>query len=388
MSSGTSGEPQFWPRGGYAEFEAALIHELAYRSLFSIQSKRTLLIIGFPMGVYVSGVATLLPSWLIAQRDYHLTVVTTGNNKSDMLRIAQHLRTPYQQVVLVGHPFFIKDVIETGATQGIDWSVTPVSMLYCSEGYNEAWRAHVSAAAQIPPNRIRAFNTYGSSETLLIGHETLASVALRTAMERDEATRTSIAESAFVPNVFQYNPLLRYIESSGSALTVTADNGVPLLKYDLHDGGRALTFAEGAEHISPAAARSAWQLPFVTLNGRRDHTIIFYAANIYPEHIHLALNEPKFLRHVTGKFAMRKDYLPNKDQFLELNIELRPDVKPTASFENAIAKRVVERLLEVNMEYRFLWSNLDKDIRPRVILRPYQHDVYFRPGLKPRYITK
>jgi phenylacetate-CoA ligase len=388
MSSGTSGEPKFWPRGGYAEYEAAIIHELAYRSLFNIQKKRTLLIVGFPMGVYVSGIATLLPSWLITQRGYSATLVATGNAKTDMVRIVEHLGQSFEQVVLVGHPFFIKDVIETGASKGVDWKSLKVSMLYCSEGFNEDWRTHVSAIAGIPTSSIRAFNTYGSSETLLVAHETLASVALRQAMGHSSNIHSSLMETPYIPNIFQYNPLLRYIESLDGTLAFTSDNGVPLIKYDLGDGGTIIPFAQAAQHLSAKELRGAWKLPFVTLNGRRDHTIIFYAANIYPEHIHLALNEPVFLRKITGKFAMRKDYLPNQDQFLEINIELRPDEKPTPELATSIEERIVEKLLKVNMEYAFLSKNLDKNIRPHVVLHPYQDPLYFKVGLKPRYIVK
>ena len=41
MSSGTSGAPTFWARGGFQEFEAAVIHELLYRYLFDIQKYRS-----------------------------------------------------------------------------------------------------------------------------------------------------------------------------------------------------------------------------------------------------------------------------------------------------------------------------------------------------------
>jgi phenylacetate-CoA ligase len=388
MSSGTSGEPKFWPRGGYAEYEAAIIHELAYRSLFSIQKRRTLLVIGFPMGIYVSGIATLLPSWLVAQRGYDVTLVATGNTKADMVRIVEHLGQSFEQVVLIGHPFFIKDVVETGASQGIDWKSLKISMLYCSEGFNEEWRAHISTVAGIPTSSIRAFNTYGSSETLLVAHETPASIALRQAMERSDNIHSSLVETPYIPNVFQYNPLFRYIESSDGALAFTSDNGIPLIKYDLGDGGTIVPFAQAAQHLSSRELRGAWKLPFITLDGRRDHTIIFYAANIYPEHIHLALNKSVFLRKITGKFAMRKDYLPNKDQFLEINVELRPNEKPTPELTISIEESIVEKLLTVNMEYAFLSKNLDKNIRPRVVLHSYQNDPYFRPGLKPRYIVK
>ncbi len=377
MSSGTSGEPKFWPRGGFSEFEAAIIHELTYRSLFSIHKKRTLLVIGFPMGVYVSGIATLLPSWMVAQRDYDLTIVAAGNNKVDMQRITQHLRTAFDQVVLIGHPFFIKDVLETGAAEGVDWSTITTSLLFCSEGFNEQWRDHVASVAGSTPDSVRIFNTYGSSETLLIGHETPVSIALRKTMN-----------DTLTPNIFQYNPFLRYLDVTDGILNFTLNSGVPLIKYDLADGGTILPFSEATQHLSPSLRRSAWKLPFVTLDGRRDNTIIFYAANIYPEHIHAALNDKKFLRSITGKFAMRKEYLKNKDEFLEIHVELRPRQKVTAALATAIAKHATSRLLDINMEYKFLWSNLDKDIRPRVILHPYQCEPYFRAGLKPRYIIK
>jgi phenylacetate-CoA ligase len=373
MSSGTSGEPKFWPRGGYEEFEAAVIHELAYRALFDIQRKKTLVLIGFPMGVYVSGVATLLPSWLVSQRGYDLTVVSVGNNKAEKLRMAQHLAAHYDQTVLVGHPFFVKDVIETARRQKIKLPKN-LKLMFCSEGFSEEWRQYVMQRAHIEPDACHAISTYGSSETLLIGHETPASIALRRTM------------GPLAPSVFQYNPLLRYIETAGNELLFTSASGIPLIRFNLHDSGQIISHQAARETAS--LPRGSWKLPFVTLSGRSDHTMIFYAANIYPEHIHLALNEKKFLRDITGKFAMRKDYLKNMDEFLEINIELQQDTPASPILARTLEDHIVKRLDEVNIEYRFLLAHLEKDLRPRVVLRPYQDPAHFKPGLKPKYIVK
>ena len=373
MSSGTSGEPTFWPRGGYEEFEAAVIHELLYRSLFAIHKKKTLLLIGFPMGVYVSGVATLLPSWLVAQRGYDLTVVSVGNNKDQKMKVAEHLSKHYDQTILVGHPFFVKDVIETARRQRMTLPKN-LKLMFCSEGFTEGWRDYVAQKSGIPQGKHHAVSTYGSSETLLIGNETGASIALRRTM------------GPAAPSVFQYNPLLRYIESVNNELFFTSASGIPLIRFDLHDSGQVISYATAQK--TATLPKNSWHLPFVTLNGRSDQTMIFYAANIYPEHIHLALNEKKFLNHITGKFTMRKDYLKNMDQFLEINIELQDRTRPTATLTRALEDQIVKRLSQVNMEYRFLQQHLEKDLRPRVVLRPYQDQAYFRPGLKPQYIIK
>lgn len=388
VSSGTSGDPKLWPRHGYQEFEAAIIHELIYRYVLKLNSASTLMIVCFPMGVYVSGVATILPSWMAANRMSNLSLVSAGNNKVEVLKIVRKLQSSYDQLVLIGHPFFIKDIIETGQGEGINWKLSKVKLMFCSEGFNETWRSHL--LKQIGAESFPAIiNTYGSSELLLIGHETLASINLRAILEKNEEVREKLAASKLTPNLFQYNPFLRYVESINEELVFTSASGVPLIRFNLHDSGRIFTYAQGSEILRKkefGKKKEEWQLPFVALKGRSDHTIVFYAANIYPEHIHSALNHPDLLSKLTGRFRMRKDYLKNLDQFLEINVELRPGVKVQSRLASVIQKKIVMQLKEINMEYLFLCNNLDKNLIPRIRLWPHQHEKYFKPGLKPRYI--
>lgn len=178
-------------------------------------------------------------------------------------------------------------------------------------------------------------------------------------------------------------------------LLFTSASGLPLIRFNLHDSGQIISYRRiqtmmqeyhWNKKIKRDGIASSWQLPFLTLWGRSDHTIIFYAANIYPEHIHAALHRKPFLGKTTGRFLMRKDYRKNMDEFLEINIELRHNVKSHRTLARAIQDQIVLKLEEINMEYLFLRNNLDKDLRPRVKLWPYQHKKYFRPGLKPKYI--
>jgi hypothetical protein len=113
---------------------------------------------------------------------------------------------------------------------------------------------------------------------------------------------------------------------------------------------------------------------------------VFYAANIYPEHVRSALDETRFLNKITGKFSMEKHYLRNMDQKLRIHIELQEKVKPSEIFAQVLQKSITTALERVNMEYSFLRQNLDKDLIPEVILHPYRDEKYFKPGLKPKYI--
>jgi phenylacetate-CoA ligase len=218
-------------------------------------------------------------------------------------------------------------------------------------------------------------------------------------MDKNEKFKEQIVPTPWVPNFFQYNPFLRYIEMSGSDLLFTSASGLPLVRYNLHDGGSIVSFKNVLatldltrptwrdEFARDSKQNSIWQLPFVALGGRTDQTIIFYAANIYPEHIHLALNYGPFLKKLTGKFVMHKHYLKNMDEFLEINIELKHNILPSKAFAKSIENHIFNKLRDINMEYLDMSTkNAHKPVRPVIKLWPYQHEKFFKPGLKPRYI--
>lgn len=388
-SSGTTGEALYWPRGGFPDFEAALTHELIYRSLFQIHRYRTLVVIGYPMGLYVSGMATAIPSWLIAQKNYRLLVAPVGNDRMMCLRLLAGLGPEFEQVIIVGHPFFVKDVVE--AARGTTWVSTGgrVRLLFCSEGFSEAWRAHVVASIERAPSLTTAINTYGASELLLVGCETPASIALRQALDRDPALRSSLAGEGTVPNLFQYNPFLRYVEVSGGEMLFTAASGIPLIRFNLHDRGRLIPYAAAGQLETTWTRQwTPWQLPFLALWGRSDHTLVFQAVNIYPQHVRQALDAGELVPRLTGKFAMRTQLTAQMDEYLEINVELTPGAADTAALRSKVARAIEGGLLRLNMEYRDAWTRLGaRRMKPRVRLWPFQHEQYFRPGLKPRYIV-
>jgi len=397
MSSGTTGSPTLWPRGVEQEAEAAAVHEQLFNDLYELKKYRTLAVIGFPMGVYVSGIATTLPSFLAACKHPNLTLLTAGNNRDSILKTLPHIQKDFKQVILIGHPFFVKDVIETGKKIGIRWGKTKLRTMFCSEGFSEKWRDYISSLAPTSSPYKDFFNTYGSSELLLMAYESPETILLRRAVEKEKALHAKLFTRPETPFLFQYNPRLRYIEqNSEGELLFTARSGVPLVRFNMHDSGELLsrssveaalreTKTSLAQDMKKAGWKK-WNLPFVALYGRSDHALVFYAANIYPEHIHKALNHIPFLDTITGRFALEKSYTPSMDQKLTIHIELQEKQHPKAALCSDLAKRIVETLEAVNIEYLFLRNNLDKDLVPDVVLHPYQDAAYFKQGLKPRYI--
>jgi phenylacetate-CoA ligase len=391
VSSGTSGAPALWPRGVAHEAEAAIVHDVLFTGLFGIEKRRTLIVVAFPMGMYVSGVATALPTLATAAHHRNCTVVTPGNNREAILSAVRALARDFEQTVLVGHPLFLKDVLEEGARTGIDWSSLQIRMLHCSEGFNEQWRNYVhELLGQRRESTI--YNSYGSSEFLLMAYETPETVAIRRTAESDARVRDALFGGS-VPNLFQYNPALRYFETAGENLLVTADVGTPLIRFNQHDAGRivprAALVAAGIRTVPAAhASWTPWRLPFVTLTERSDRTLVFFAANIYPEHVQQALNQAGFFGMLTGRFVMELRQSKSMDPLLHIIIEMQPG----ASLRPALAKRIEtilrETLLNINLEYRDAVSKLTgKDLSPHVELRLYRDVEYFKEGVKPRYIA-
>ncbi|MBL8030394.1 MAG: phenylacetate--CoA ligase family protein [Candidatus Doudnabacteria bacterium] len=379
-SSGTKGVPSYWPRSQEQENEAVLTHELLFRNLFAIEKHSTLVIIGFPMGVYVSGIATTLPVWQLINK-YNASVICPGNNKQEFLKAVKNLGQNFKQLILVGHPFFLKDVIETGKLEGIKWKNYHLNLMFCSEGFSEEWREYIIQEAG--GKNCRAFNTYGSSEMLLMAYETPDSVGLKKKIE-SLGFEKKLLNSTELFNFFQYNPALRYIEEENSELLFTSNSGIPLVRFNLHDKGRIVKQQQILDFFP--AHKPNWNLPYIALFGRSDYAIVFYAANIYPQHIHKALSKKIFLKEITGKFSMTKGYLKNLDEFLEINIELRAHSTASGALIKKIQQEVVRELKYLNSEYKFLTENLQKDLTPKIKLWPYSHEKYFKPGLKPKYI--
>lgn len=395
-SSGTTGEPKFWPRSTEQEREAARVHEWLYKMYFGIDKRSTLVLIGFPMGVYVSGVATFLPSLEVAAKKYPMTVMSVGNNKAEMLRAVRNLSPNYDQTVLIGHPFFIKDVIETGADENIGWARKNLGLMFCSGGFSEAWREYVAKRAGIKPSALRIFNTYGSSEMLLMGYETPYTIEVKRAMEKDMRFLKGFTDDLDAPQLFQYDPLLRYIEALENRFAVkelifTAASGVPLIRFNIHDRGDVYSLQQTTESLrtySHRVSAPANRLPLVSMWGRSDDTLKFHAVNIYPEHVKAGLMDRQFLPALTGKFFMRKQIDKKMDESLEINVELSPEGKLSKQLEHKIQENVTQKLRKVNLEYLDMSTHLGPKTYPRVVLRPYQDVRYFKPGLKPRYIDR
>ena len=96
VSSGSTGEPTFWPRSIADELPIARRFEQVFADSFESDEKRTLAVVCFPLGTWVGGMFTAACCRHLAAKGYRIFTVTPGNVKPETLRMVKALRTTSQ----------------------------------------------------------------------------------------------------------------------------------------------------------------------------------------------------------------------------------------------------------------------------------------------------
>lgn len=397
VSSGSTGVPTFWPRSARHEADVAFRFEQVFRDSFRAHRCDTLAVVCFALGNWVGGIYTASCLWLLAQKGYPLTVATPGNNKNEIFRIVRELAPYYQQTVLLGYPPFVKDVIDAGLAEGIDWSRHRVRMVFAGEVFSEEWRVLVAQRVGSGQPCYDSASLYGTADGGVLGNETPLSIAIRRFFAaRPDAARELFGESR-LPTLVQYDPFSRYFELHQSTLVVSGDSGVPLVRYHIADKGGLLSYAAmraflhdwGVESLAEFGldeSLAVRELPFVYVFGRADFTISYYGANIYPENVTVGLEKPELLTAVTGKFVLETAETASGDKVLRLTVESAPGAASDPATAAAIAESVQRELLRLNSEFAH-YTPAEKQL-PEVILRPFGDPEYFPAGVKHRYTRR
>ena len=396
VSSGSTGTPTFWPRAAQDEYAVARRFEQVFLDGFQADRKSTLAVVCFALGTWVGGLYTEHCCRLLAAKGWPLTVVAPGNQMREILRVIPELAPAFDQVVLLGYPPFLKDVVDTGLAQGVDWSALRVKFVTAGEVFSEAFRdlllERVGAGA--PCHDVAAL--YGTADGGVLGNETPLSIAVRRLLAERPALAERLFGEARMPALLQYDPSERYFEvAADGTLLITGDNGVPLVRYGILDKGGLFGFTElldllAVEGLDPRSLLDARTpvrpLPFVFLFGRSDFTVSFYGANVFPENVSVALESQEVSAFVTGKFVLYVDDGADQNKRLNLAVELAPGQTGDAGRVTLIRGAVLAELARQNSEW-VEYVPADRKA-PEVTLWPTGTPEYFPVGVKHRYTRK
>jgi phenylacetate-CoA ligase len=392
VSSGSTGEPTVWPRFASDEIGTAWRFEQVLSDSLRVGSRRTLGVVCFALGSWVGGMYTIAACRHLAAKGYPLTLVTPGNQRAEIFRVVRALAPSFEQTVLFGYPPFLKDVIDAGRADGLDWHRYGIKLVTAGEVFSESFRSLVCERAGAADPVRDMVSLYGTADGGVLANETPLSVTIRRFLsERPEAARELFGE-ARLPTLCQYDPTHRYFEVESGELLFTGDGGTPLVRYRILDRGGVVTHRAMLEFLrdhgfDPTVGleigREARALPFVFVFGRGSFALSFYGANVYPENVSPSLERPELAARVTGKFVLEVATAADENPELSLAVELAATTEPSEALALEIGRAVRSELERANGE--FLAYVPAERRTPRVRLFSLGNPEYFPAGVKHRY---
>jgi phenylacetate-CoA ligase len=91
VSSGSTGQPSFFPRSITDEFQIATRFEQIFYDSFQADQRCTLAFVCFALGTWVGGMHTANCYHHVAIKGYPITVITPGNQKAEIFRVVEAL---------------------------------------------------------------------------------------------------------------------------------------------------------------------------------------------------------------------------------------------------------------------------------------------------------
>lgn len=400
-TSGSTGEPYYFPRTSKQDEYYAMTAELYLRENFDIQNRTTLYVDAFAMGAWIGGVFTYEAITRVAQKGYSISIVTPGIHKQEVINSIRSLGSDFDQVIIGCYPPVMKDIIDLGIEEGLNWSDYNLGLVFSAEGFGELFREHVLENAGINDPYKGSLNHYGTVDLGTMSHETPATVLIRKEANKIPKLHHDLFEHQNKqPTLTQYMPELFFFESVEGGLLCTADSGIPLVRYDLKDNGgiisghgvkqafinNKLDFDEKLK--AHKIDDTYWNLPYVYLFERSDFAVTLIGGNIYPEEIRRSLLVGEIKDSVTGKFTLEVVQDKNMYSKLVIHVELRKNAAVDRLLSKAIQKSVVKTLLSDNSEYVSNYKLYGKKLWPRIVLWPYEHDLHFSGRGKQKWVKK
>lgn len=363
VSSGTSGTPTIWPRALADELGGSFPYEFVIRN-FEADRLFTLMVVAFPLGIWIGGIHSTSTLRFLSNKGFPIAVVTPGANIKEISRAVMGLADSFEQVVLLGYPPFLRDVIASELPSG-SWASIAPRLIMAGESFTEEWRDRVHELAGRQDPLHSSASVYGTADAGVLAYETPESIQIR----RLVANRPELCEGLFgqprLPALMQYNREQVYFEECSGELLFSKIGTMPLVRYNIGDQGGVYSPPELStrlhEILSPdmtppydsliTSVRES-QYSFVYLFGRSDSTVSFFGANIYTEHVSSAINDSFATERLTGRFYLEILEGPAGEKQLQVVVEVRAGTMLNDDDVEALRRHIEETLRTVNSEYK------------------------------------
>jgi phenylacetate-CoA ligase len=326
-SSGSSGRPFNWVRGR-RELQTVYRNASCYTE-FAFPARRPFAINAFSMGAWATGTTTGNAMARVAM------VKNTGPDLDKIVDTLQHFGPGFDYLVSA-YPPFLKHLRDRLDAISFPWESYRIRGMVGGEGMTEALRDYLQERFEV----VRS--GYGASDLSIgLGAETAFTVWLRKRLMTDAELRRELlgADEQRLPMIFQYNPLESFLEVNGHGELLCTINSrhvlQPKLRYNVGDEARLASLPDVRRLLRRDPARWAecvaatgderMSLPLLLLFGRKDSTVSYMGANIYPQDVEYGLYAGNPAAAAIERFWLGLDEQADLEPRPVVNVELRAD---------------------------------------------------------------
>jgi len=395
-SSGSTGEPLFWPRFPAQDFGATRGWDSFLTSVLDIDQIPTLHVNCSGMGVWAAGDYISILNKYLSYKYQHNSSICPGIDMENTIKVLENISPNFKQTIIYSYPPFAKDIIDSLPVRLI--KKYNLRLVVYGEAYTEKWREYV--LKKITGWKRKPYyvtSVLGSAEGGLIGMESRACTIIRRIAHKNKGAARKLFNEERVPSVIQFNPMSRFIEISKNNIVLTSMGGLPLIRYDTHDFGNLLTkeyiiqelqdsFKINLESEARRLQALITSLPYLYVFGRADYTASIYGVLIYPETIKDILSSSPFSRYLSGKFTISTEEDSNSNQYLNLILETKNGIDANEVAIPTIEKLFAEHLRLYSSEYAKLLSSAGERVHPKIEIRNYGDEEYFSGKNKQKYL--
>jgi phenylacetate-CoA ligase len=380
-SSGSTGTPYNWIRG---RREREVAHRnIGFFARYAFGNGPLVTINAFSMGAWAAGFNMSLGMMR------HGIVKSIGPDLDKIFSTLRYLGPGYR-FLISGYPPFLKHLLDEGDRAGFPWAEYEIHALVGGEGMTEELRD------VLLQRFMSVYSGYGATdiEIGMAGESPVSIAVRRLARARPDIGRALFGTDSRLPMVFQYNPLIHFMEvnPNGEVICTVSrlDLLAPRIRYNVHDSGGIVGFAEvrrvlkgfgfdldrlNASHeVDGPRGPLPWArpipLPFLWIHGRRDATISVMGSNIYPEDIEAVLYRDPLVKPRLHSFMLSvvddAKGMPRPSVALELaDLDGVDD-----AWRIAAAERLRDGLEGLNIDYRSSLGEFPEAMLPIVTTHP------------------
>ena len=363
-SSGSTGTPYNWVRSGLERHQSHIFISFFAQYCYGTQPYVT--INAFSMGAWATGIN------MGVAMARHGIVKCTGPDVEKILHTLRFFGPSYRYLI-AGYPPFLKHLIDAAEAQGFAFEDFDLRALVGGEGMAEGLRDYLL-------RRFRSvFSGFGATDLEIgIAGETPVAVAIRRLCRERPDVRTALfGADSRLPMLFQYNPLMHYVEVNENReliFTISRQSLLsPRVRYNVHDEGGVARFDDMQRRLAACGIDVAelcgdarLRLPFFWIYGRRDYTVSVMGANIYPEDIEQCLYADTDLAKITHSFCLA--LAEGARAAVNPKFIFEVDAEPTAELAATYRDSVLKNLIALNADFREAWQEYPETVTPVIEL--------------------